>query len=275
MNSRLLHWLLAILCSLCASVSATAQNTAIVGDMDGDGNLSIDDVTLLVNTILGNTPERLLRLADGETPWPDDPTNDPHEYVDLGLPSGTLWATCNVGASSPEESGDYFAWGETQAKTTYDWSHYILCEGNSITLTAYCTSTKYGTVDGISELASSHDAATTRWGKAWCMPTDAQARELLSSGYTRITRTTINDIDGFVISSLSGDASIFLPAAGTISGTNLSAKGDVGYYWTKSLQTGDSSSARYMFLDFYSANTDKMLRTSGCPIRPVRVTPAR
>lgn len=275
MNSRLLHCLLAILCSLCAGVSATAQNTAIVGDMDGDGRLSIDDVTLLVNTILGDSPERTLRLADGETPWPEEPTADTHEYVDLGLPSGTLWATCNVGASAPEESGQYFAWGETQPKTIYDWPHYTLCKGSIATLTNYCMNEKYGTADRLSELADNHDAATTRWGKAWCMPTKAQAEELLSPTNTRITSTTINGINGFTISSLSGDASIFLPAAGAVIDTTNSMAGEHAEYWTRSLQTDDSSRAHYMYIDSYRPITDNQLRFIGCPIRPVRVVPAR
>lgn len=275
MNRRILQSLLVVLCSLFVAASATAQNTAIVGDMDGDGKLSARDVTLLVNTILGVSPERLLRLADGETPWPDVSTTDVYEYVDLGLPSGTLWATCNIGASAPEDCGDFFAWGETQAKTTFEWSNYVLCEGSSSSLTNYCMATRYGHVDGIAELSSLHDAATVLWGKAWCMPTEEQALELLSPSNTRITFSTLNGNYGLVISSLDGKASIFLPAAGTISGTQNGVMGEGAYYWTKSLHTDDSSNARYMYLDDLSAYTDKKQRSTGCPIRPVRVKAAQ
>ena len=72
---------------------------------------------------------------------------DGHEYVDLDLPSGTLWATCNVGAEKPEEYGDYFAWGETKTKENYDWSTYKWCNGSEYELTKYCVSGRYGTVD--------------------------------------------------------------------------------------------------------------------------------
>ena len=70
-----------------------------------------------------------------------------HEYVDLGLPSGLLWATCNVGADSPDDYGDYFAWGETETKSDYDWDTYKWCNGSENTLTKYCTKSSYGTVD--------------------------------------------------------------------------------------------------------------------------------
>ena len=76
-----------------------------------------------------------------------------HKYVDLDLPSGTLWATCNVGASKPEEYGDYFAWGETTPKSTYDWSTYKWCRGSRETLTKYNTKSSYGIVDKISYLS--------------------------------------------------------------------------------------------------------------------------
>ena len=107
----------------------------------------------------------------GEEPEPDiDDTLDGHAYVDLGLPSGTLWATCNVGASSPEEYGDYFAWGETEPKNDYNWSTYKYCKGSSTTMTKYCTSSSYGTVDNKTELEPSDDAATVNWGSNWQMP---------------------------------------------------------------------------------------------------------
>ena len=90
-----------------------------------------------------------------------------HEYVDLGLPSGLKWATCNVGADSPEEYGDYFAWGEVEPKATYDWSTYKYCAGSSSTMTKYCNSSDYGK-DGFSDektvLELKDDAATVNWG---------------------------------------------------------------------------------------------------------------
>ena len=93
-----------------------------------------------------------------------------HEYVDLGLPSGTLWATCNVGASKPEDYGGYFAWGETNPKNVYDWTTYKLCRGTDRTLTKYCNDSYYGYngfTDNLNTLQSNDDAATANWGIGW------------------------------------------------------------------------------------------------------------
>ena len=103
----------------------------------------------------------------------DEPvTPDNHEYVDLGLPSGTLWATCNIGASIPEDMGDYFAWGETAPKEKYDMDNYKWYDSSSDKLTKYCTDDKYGTVDNKTELLPEDDAAYVNWGPMWRMPTD-------------------------------------------------------------------------------------------------------
>ena len=107
-----------------------------------------------------------------------------HEYVDLGLPSGTLWATCNVGASKPEEYGDYFAWGETKPKSDYSWETYKWCKGSSKTMTKYCTNSKYGYngfTDDLWELLPEDDAATVNWGSGWQTPSLAQLKELFNS----------------------------------------------------------------------------------------------
>ena len=102
-----------------------------------------------------------------------------HEYVDLGLPSGIKWATCNVGATTPEEYGDYFAWGETQPKDYYDWSTYKYCNGDEYSITKYCTRSTYGTVDIKTTLELSDDAARVNWGGKWRMPTIEEQKELL------------------------------------------------------------------------------------------------
>ncbi|MCQ2319676.1 MAG: hypothetical protein MJZ90_12290 [Bacteroidales bacterium] len=103
-----------------------------------------------------------------------------HEYVDLGLPSGLLWATCNVGADSPEDYGDYFAWGETETKSDYDWDTYKWCNGSYNTLTKYNTKSSYGTVDNKTTLELSDDAARANWGGSWRMPTEAEFQELIN-----------------------------------------------------------------------------------------------
>ena len=114
-----------------------------------------------------------------------------HEWVDLGLPSGTLWATCNVGANSPEEYGDYFAWGETQPKEYYDWSTYQYCNGSHYMLTKYCPTSGYGYngfTDNLTILLPEDDASTVNCGSDWRIPTSEEWRELFS--YTTSTWST-------------------------------------------------------------------------------------
>ena len=193
-----------------------------------------------------------------------------HEWVDLGLPSGTLWATCNIGANGPEEYGDYFAWGETEPKTTYDWSTYKYCKGTDDTMTKYCTNSSYGTVDNKIELEPSDDAATVNWGSDWQMPSLEQLKELYNSSYTTTTWTTMNGVYGRKITSKSNGNSIFLPAAGYRVGTSLSGAGGDGCYWSRSLYTS-SRSAYYLY--FYSSyiGTGNGYRFHGQSVRPVRV----
>ena len=130
-----------------------------------------------------------------------------HDYVDLGLPSGLLWATCNVGANAPEEYGDYFAWGETQPKNSYTWDTYSY---------------------------SDYDAAAVNWGGNWRMPTQVEFQELLDN--TTITWTTQNGVNGRLFTAANGN-SLFLPAAGYRWEDELEHAGDLGYYWSSSLRT--------------------------------------
>lgn len=143
-------------------------------------------------------------------------TNE-HECVDLGLPSGTLWATCNIGANSPEEYGDYFAWGETQPKSNYSWSTYKWCNGTNTSLTKYCTKSEYGKVDGRTELLPEDDAATANWGSEWHMPDFEQIVEVVDN--TTTTWAKERGVFGYRLTSNVNGNSIFLPAAGYRDGT--------------------------------------------------------
>ncbi|MBR1789529.1 MAG: hypothetical protein IJ762_10155 [Bacteroidaceae bacterium] len=199
-------------------------------------------------------------------------SSDTHEYVDLGLPSGTLWATCNIGASSPEEYGDYFAWGETSGynsgKTNFDWKTYKYCKGSYKTITKYCTSSDYGTVDNKTELELSDDAAYVNWGSNWRIPNEAQFKELINESNTTITWATHNDVKGWEITSKSNENSIFLPAVGCRSEGTLYDEGSYGDYWSR---TGGNSEARS--LDFDSPiKTRSFSRCNGQTIRPVRAS---
>jgi hypothetical protein len=164
-------------------------------------------------------------------------TNDEYAYVDLGLPSGLLWATCNVGANAPEEYGDYFAWGETQPKDIYNWSTYQYCNGGDgwTTLTKYCTYSSYGYngfTDNMTTLLPEDDAATANWGSEWRMPTKEDWQELLDN--TTVTWTTQNGVNGRLFTASNGNR-IFLPAAGYRSDSDLGSAGSIGVYMSSSL----------------------------------------
>ena len=190
---------------------------------------------------------------------------DTMEYVDLGLPSGTLWATCNVGASSPEEYGDYFAWGETVTKDTYYWSTYFDTEDGGSTFK------KYYNNGGLTELLAEDDAATANWGSGWRMPSLDQIKELINSSYTTTTWTTQNGIYGRKITSRSNGNSIFLPAAGYRNGTSFVDASGSGYYWSRSLDTYYSSKACSLSFNVGNVYWNSYYRFYGRSVRPVRV----
>lgn len=193
-----------------------------------------------------------------------------HTYVDLGLPSGLLWATCNVGADSPEEYGDYFAWGETQPKSDYSSSTYQYCMGSSTTLTKYCTDASYGYygfTDNLTTLQPSDDAATAQWGSGWRMPTKEECQELLNN--TTHVWTTQNGVNGRLFTATNGN-SLFLPAAGYRGGTSLHGAGTSGYYWSSSLDTDNPIKAWYPYFGSGGCNVGNGYRFDGQSVRPVR-----
>ena len=208
--------------------------------------------------------------------------NNHSTYVDLGLPSGTLWATCNVGASSPEDYGDYFAWGETtgykDGKTTFDWSTYKWCNGNWDNLTKYCRNGSYGNNgfhDGLKVLEPADDAAYVNWGGVWRMPSFGQFQELINSEYTTTTWTTQNGVNGRLITSKQNGNSVFLPAAGYRDGSSLVDAGSHGYYMTRNLYGSESLDASCLYFDSgYIAAFDYTsgYRCGGRSVRPVRST---
>ena len=198
-------------------------------------------------------------------------------FVDLGLPSGTLWATCNIGAENPEDYGDYFAWGETEGydsgKTTFSWSTYKWCEGSSSTMTKYCTDSDRGYngfTDDKTELDLEDDAAYVNWGPAWRMPSYEQFRELINSSYTTTEWTTLNGVNGRKITSKKTGNSIFLPAAGNRNDSSLYHDGSDGNYWSRTLNSDYPYDAWYLY--FYSSpvTTGSDYRYRGRSVRPVR-----
>ena len=193
-------------------------------------------------------------------------TYNGHEYVDLGLPSGTLWATCNVGSDTPEGYGDHFAWGETMPKTTYNWSTYKYSNGDSKELTKYCNNSFFGYedfADTLTTLLPEDDAATAQWGSGWCTPTADQLRELYTN--TSQNMTTQNGVYGCLFTASNGN-SIFMPTAGRYWDDEHSFDGSYGFYWASSLDTNYPCNA--ISIGFTQEGEDS--RCSGQSVRPVR-----
>lgn len=220
----------------------------------------------------------LLFVAGCEDDWritPDDENDDvPGLWVDLGLPSGLLWASHNVGASSPDQYGDYFAWGETQPKSVYNRSsyRYYNCDNDGdCGYTKYCTDAGYGLngfVDNLTILQPGDDAATANWGNGARTPTLQEWQEL--EQYTTRHRTTYNGVSGWCFTGSNGN-SIFLPAAGCRWDSSLGHGGSGGYYWSSSLYTGNPDYAwDFCFSsDYY--NVIYYNRDRGFSVRPVRL----
>ena len=191
------------------------------------------------------------------------------EAVDLGLPSGLKWASFNLGATKPEEYGDYFAWGEVEPKTDYSWSTYKWCKGGFGQLTKYCNSSSNGYngfTDNKTILDPEDDAAAVNLGGGWRMPTNAEQDELRSQ--CTWTWTTQNGVNGRLVTGPNGN-SIFLPAAGYRYDTSLGRVGSWGYYWSSSLSTDGPYSAYYVGFDSGDVDWYYDYRCGGLSIRPV------
>ena len=137
-------------------------------------------------------------------------STDKVEYVDLGLPSGNLWAKCNLGASAPEAYGDYYAWGEVEPKQVYTYPNHKWYKEGAPSLGF----TKYNNEDGKLTLEDEDDAVIQNLGNGWRTPTLADFRELTNQKYTTIKKTTLNGVAGYQITSKKNGKSIFIPFAG-------------------------------------------------------------
>ena len=169
--------------------------------------------------------------------------------VDLGL--SVKWASCNVGANSPEDYGDYFAWGETTLKDKYSIDNY----------TFKANPTK---------LSLSDDAAHVNWGGDWRMPTEAEQDELRNTFYTTWTWTTQNGVDGYTVTSNTNGKSIFLPAAGYRYETFSEEVGAIGYYWSRTRDnTNFQHVSHYIYFAESYVDKDSDSRYYAHPIRPV------
>ena len=188
----------------------------------------------------------------------------PHQ-IDMG--TGVKFACCNVGASSPVEYGDYFAWGETKTKSNYDWSTYSQCRGSSSTMTKYCNNSSYGTVDNKTKLELTDDAARANWGSPWRMPTIEELTAL--NDKCTWTWTTISNVAGYKVTSTNGSI-LFFPAAGCRSEASLNNAGSYGNYWSSSLYTSSAIDARELYFSSSGHSTSSISsRFGGRSVRPV------
>ena len=210
---------------------------------------------------------------EGESSEQGNVFTDVREYVDLGLPSGNKWATCNIGASAPEELGNYYAWGETTTKETYGVGNYaFFAEPNCSTLTKYCTNPEIGYngfVDGLTHLESSDDAATINWGPNWRIPTIVDFCELIC--FCTITADTVNGICGRRFTGANGN-SIFMPRPGhyTNYGFNNPTNDNYGQYWTSNIKFSNPNYALpFTWLGNFYHFSDSRIRENGYPVRAI------
>lgn len=284
---------------LCHSAQCQVTVYTAVGDVNCDGYVNITDVTSLIDFLLSPSTTQVnvtnadtdksggVNIADvtalidyllqgywpGEEPWND--------WVDLGLPSGTIWATCNVGASSPEDYGDCFAWGETAPKDYYApstykwWQEYNDANGYYTSgYTKYCTHSSYGLngfVDNKIELDPEDDAAYVNWGTSWRMPSLKQIQELCDNcSWQCIQR---NGVYGQLLTGPNGNT-MFLPAAGGRWGSSLDGAGSNGSYWSRTLSDDPSGPEQLVFDIAFDAGywgNDFFTREDGHTVRAVRV----
>ena len=202
----------------------------------------------------------------------DNPDPEPLQtegWVDLGLPSGLLWAACNVGASSPEDYGDYVAWGETQSKDIYNWSTYQYGSDYN-KLTKYCYNANYGLdgyTDNLRTLEPGDDAAMVRQGGGARTPTQSDWQELMAN--TTCKWTVWNGVYGCRFTAANGNA-IFLPAAGYRSYTVTLDAGSYGDYWSSTLGTDNPGNAWKFFCGSNRLNMNAVSRSYGFSVRAVR-----
>lgn len=169
-----------------------------------------------------------------------------YDYVDLGLPSRMLWATCNLGANSPEEYGNYYAWAETETKNTYVIGNY-----------------NYNS--GIETIDASHDAATINMGGNWHIPTLDDFEELITN--CTWTWTSMNEVDGCLLTGPNGN-SMFLPAAGGMGGEEVHNDKTCGIYWLNSIFPNDTEYAWGILSDADTIKRTSYCRYYGQTIRP-------
>ncbi len=228
----------------------SGTQTFSVADLDGGKTLYAQPTVGILGYTMPATPKIELKK---EVPLCPD-GNHPH-MIDLGLPDGTKWACCNVGASSPGEYGGYYAWGETSEKSYY----------GSDTYSYYNEDQGYIYIgDNIS--GTGYDAATANWGAPWRMPSLEQIKSLLDNCSS--VWTQVNGVNGRKFTGSNGN-SIFLPAAGSRWDDSLSDEGSYGCYWSGTLASSFSYDAYALGFGSGGADWSSSYRGYGRSVRPV------
>ena len=213
-------------------------------DANGDGSIDISDVVFVVN-----------RILDGKIAYRACPDNNHPHKIDLGLPSGTLWSCCNVGALSPSSPGNYYAWGETAPKYYYSASTYIHCDDQDM---SKCHNI------GSSIIGTEYDAAS-EWGDSWQMPSLTQVNELLAKCSREWTKQ--GSLNGIIFTGPNG-SSIFLPAAG-FALDETTDYNQSGYYWMGEQNSSKLSFAYMLCIDENECLRYNLSREYGLSVRPV------
>lgn len=264
---------------------STSDTWVTVSDTSGSGNkcvtVSIGQNSAISERIgeitvkgLNSNIEKIIAIIQIKT--------NGYEYVDLGLPSGLLWATCNVGASKPEDYGDYFAWGASKPQSVYDWVNtpYQTQDTKSYSSTKY---TKYlGSTTSLFQDSSAldsevmktildpeDDAAHVNWGGSWRMPTKEEQDELIDMNNCTWRWTTQNGVNGYKVTSKRNNNSLFLPAEGYRSDGGLYLEGSFGCYWSSSLSEDNPCYAYCLSLSSTDVCTNYYFRELGHSVRPV------
>lgn len=218
--------------------------------------------------LLSGTPdsdEETQIIRGGSVPH----TSDGHEWIDLELPSGIKWATCNIGASKPESSGDLFAWGENNPKDDYEWKNYSFCEQTSFfgwpkQISKYNNLPKLGyPPDCLNCLESRDDIASVKWGNNWRMPTKEDIQELLE--HCSSIWTSLNGVLGVRFTSKKNKNTVFFPAHGSSNSPDT----EVCNYWSSSLYNGDPLAAYVLYASPSGANLMNTYRYIGMFVRAV------
>ncbi len=261
--------------------SKIAGVTDAINDLVAEVNSGNTSAAAALAQIIQKLEDLKGSIGGGGTPPGGGETPSTMEYVDLGLPSGLKWAKCNLGASKPSESGDYYAWGETAPKAEYTWATYKWMQAGQ---SDWKYITKYTFADGVTEgiwydsarefigdnktvLVAADDAATQQLGSPWRMPTIDEIQELLVN--CTWTWTTQDGVNGYQVDGPNGNA-IFLPAAGYRKVSGLKYAGSQGYCWSSSLSTTESNCAYSLDLHSDRYLIARTYRYFGYTVRPVR-----